>query len=181
MDMKALIHQFDQRVTAGIVQLFGPQLRPFFEFVTALGDPITVFVVAGALAIVAAAQSSMRLFLTAGMIPLTLLVGSLLKMLFERARPLTEYAMDMRLQTYSFPSGHSSGSMITFGILAYIAYMKLPAPWNLIVAVVLMVLPLLIGISRVYLGAHFPSDVIAGWLLGLVMLALVVFVIRPFN
>ena len=177
--MHKYLHSFDRSVTASVVNFFGPNLRPFFEFITALGDPITVFLIAGALGAYAVVQSNVKLLVAAGAIPFTLFVGMLLKMLFERARPLTEYVAGMRLQTYSFPSGHSSGSMITFGLLAYLAFMKLPAPWNTTIASVLMVLPFLIGVSRVYLGAHFPSDVVAGWILGLVVLALVVFVLRP--
>lgn len=177
--MRKYLHSFDRSVTAGVVNLFGPNLRSFFEVITMLGDPITVFIIAGVLGVYAVVQSNMKLLIASSAIPLTLFVGMLLKTLFERARPLTEYVAGMRLQTYSFPSGHSSGSMITFGLLAYIAFMKLPAPWNTVVASALMVLPVLIGISRVYLGAHFPSDVIAGWILGLAVLALVVFVLRP--
>lgn len=177
--MRNQLHQFDRSVTTGIVNLFGPNLRPFFEFITMLGDPITVFLISGALVVYALVQSNLKLLIAAGAIPFTLFVGMLLKMSFERARPLTDYVAGMRLQTYSFPSGHSSGSMITFGLLAYIAFMKLSAPWNTIIASVLMTLPFLIGISRVYLGAHFPSDVLAGWMLGAVVLASVVFVLRP--
>ncbi len=177
--MRSFVHRFDRSLTAGIVNLFGPNLRQFFEAITFLGDPIAVFLIAGGIGIFGYMQANMRLFLAGMSIPLTLLLGTLLKLAFERARPLTEYALDMRLQTYSFPSGHSSGSMITYGLLAYLAFMKLPAPWNIPAAISLMILPILIGISRVYLGAHFPSDVVAGWLLGIIVLILVIFVLRP--
>lgn len=179
--MRSTLHRFDRSVTAGIINTFGPNVRPFFEFITTLGDPITLFIIAGVIGVYGYVQSNMKLFLTGAAIPFTLLLGSILKFTFERARPMTEYAMDMRLQTYSFPSGHSSGSMITYGILAYLAFMKLPAPWNVITAIVLMILPILIGISRVYLGAHFPSDVVAGWLLGLIVLIGVIFILRPLS
>lgn len=147
---------------------------------TMLGDPLAIGLVSVAVASAGIASSNMRLVATGAIIPLTVLIGALLKLSFERARPLTEYAMNMKLQTFSFPSGHSSGSMIAYGILAYIAFSRLPAPWNFIVGGVLLVVPLMVGLSRVYLGAHFPSDVIAGWILGLLALAFVVLVLRPF-
>ena len=179
--MRNSLHSFDRTVTAGVVNLFGPHLRPFFEVMTWLGDPITVFVIAGALAAYSFRLPNMKMLIAAGAIPGTLMAGMILKILFERARPLTEYAAGMRLQTYSFPSGHSSGSVIAYGLLAYLAFMKLPPTWNVVCAAVLSVVPIFVGISRVYLGAHFPSDVVAGWILGIIVLALVVFVLQPLS
>ncbi len=177
--MKQAIHRFDQHVTQSVASFFGQSTRPFFEAMTMLGDPLTVGLVTLTIIGVGIYQSNMRLIIAGGAIPATILLGAILKMSFERARPVTEYAMNMRLQTFSFPSGHSSGSMITFGLLAYFAFMKLPAPWNVVAGLTLAVVPIFVGISRVYLGAHFPSDVIAGWALGLVALGLVIFVLRP--
>lgn len=144
-----------------------------------LGDPASILVITSAVVATGFYTSNMRLALSGAVIPATIFIGALLKMSFERARPLTEYAMNMKLQTFSFPSGHSSGSTIAFGLLAYLAFCKLPAPWGYVVGGVLAVVPLFVGISRVYLGAHFPSDVIAGWALGLAALMVVIFVIRP--
>ncbi len=178
--MKANLHRFDQSLTQWVASTFGQAARPFFEFMTMLGDPIAITVVTIAVIGSGLYASNFRIAVSGAIIPLTLIVGALLKLLFERARPVTEYAMNMKLQTFSFPSGHSSGSMIAYGLLAYIAYVKLPEPWNYIVCVVLALIPIFVGLSRVYLGAHFPSDVLAGWVLGLIALCLVIFVVRPF-
>lgn len=179
--MKQTINRLDQTVTQWVASVFGQSARPFFEFMTLLGDPITITLISVGLLASAFYTSSVRLALTGIAIPATVIIGALLKLAFERARPMTEYAMNMKLKTFSFPSGHSSGSTIAFGILAYLAFMKLPAPYNVIIGSLLCMIPLFVGISRVYLGAHFPSDVIAGWLLGLVALVFVVFVIRPLS
>lgn len=178
--MRQTVHRFDRRVTKAVVTLFGESSRPFFAFMTALGDPVTVLI--GTLAIVGSGiyYSEERLVVMGLMIPLTVILGAALKILFERARPMTEYAMNMRLKTFSFPSGHSNGSMILFGIFAFMAFSLLPLPWQYVVGVACSAVPIFVGVSRVYLGAHFPSDVIAGWTLGLTSLALVIFVIRPF-
>lgn len=178
--MKHAIHTFDQNVTQWVSSTFGQSARPFFEFMTMLGDPISIFLITAGIIAAGVYTSSLRLAISGAVIPTTLLVGAILKMSFERARPLTEYAMNMKLKTFSFPSGHSSGSMIAFGLLAYIAYSKLPEPWNYVMGAVLLAVPIFVGISRVYLGAHFPSDVMAGWTLGALALLAVIFIVRPF-
>ena len=66
---------------------------------------------------------------------------------------------DVAAQGYSFPSGHSSGAATIYGSAA----LRLRKKW---VTVLAFLLPLLVGVSRVVVGAHFPTDVLAGWALG---------------
>lgn len=73
---------------------------------------------------------------------------------------------DIAAQGYSFPSGHSAGAATVYGSAA----LRLRKKW---VTALAFVLPLLVGISRVVVGAHFPTDVLVGWALG----ALVIFLI----
>jgi undecaprenyl-diphosphatase len=93
---------------------------------------------------------------------------STLKLLFKRARP--EPFFDTILPaSFSFPSGHSLGSLCFYLALAAIITVRIEnriaqiATW--ITAIFLV---LLIGISRIYLGVHFPSDVVAGYAVGLI-------------
>lgn len=69
-------------------------------------------------------------------------------------------AMDVAAQGYSFPSGHSANAAVVYGSLAA-HEKKRRLLWALAI-----VLPLLVGFSRVFTGAHFPTDVFCGWLLG---------------
>jgi hypothetical protein len=81
------------------------------------------------------------------------------KMSFRRTRPdLWESVAPEH--TYSFPSGHSMGSMAFVAALAVLAW---PTRWRWWAIVLGGVFTLLVGFSRVYLGVHFPSDVVAGW------------------
>lgn len=73
---------------------------------------------------------------------------------------------DIAAQGYSFPSGHSTNATTVFGSLA----VKLRKRW---VTVVAIVIPLLTGFSRFVVGAHYPTDVLAGWLLGVVSLLII--------
>ena len=75
--------------------------------------------------------------------------------------------MDVAAQGYSFPSGHSAGAVTVYGSLAA-HEKKRKLLWILAV-----LLPLLVGFSRVFVGAHYPTDVFCGWALGLLVILLV--------
>ena len=174
------MHRFDHAFTDYIRRL-PRSWDTFFLVITRLGDPITVCLIALTIGLWAFTKQSFRLAIAAAAIPSTLVIGYGLKLFFERARPLIDLGYNLRLDSFSFPSGHSSGSMIAYGLLSYIAWSSLPTPWNLVIAVILGVVPFAVGVSRIYLGVHYPSDVVAGWTLGLVVLAVVIFVVRPLS
>lgn len=178
--MKSWIHRFDSTIMNGIVN-WSVSLKPFFLAITTLGDPIVTVGIGIVVAIYGYFQTNMRLVISAALIWIALGLGAILKLLFGRDRPDTEYANNMYITTNSFPSGHASGAMIAYGLLAYVAWHLLPQPWGCIAVVLLGVLITLIGLSRIYLGAHFPSDVIAGWTLGGIALLVILFVIRPLS
>ncbi|MCY7381442.1 MAG: phosphatase PAP2 family protein [Microcoleus sp. CAN_BIN18] len=97
----------------------------------------------------------------------------LLKQLFSRARPqLWERRVDVRF--YSFPSGHAMISMVIYGLLGYLLGERFPKQrwWIYSLTVVLVAA---IGFSRLYLGVHWPTDVIAGYIAGFVWLIACIF------
>ncbi len=94
-----------------------------------------------------------------------------LKDLFARARPLEPLLGPAR--GYSFPSGHALVSTTFYGLLAYIAWRDLKHPLlRYGIPVLLALLVLAIGLSRIYLRVHYTSDVLAGYSLGIVWLVL---------
>lgn len=96
-----------------------------------------------------------------------------LKGIFERVRPLHEHGLAMA-QGYSFPSGHSSGSVVAYGMLAYVVLRNLPATAPRWVGLPVLLLAASIafatGWSRVFLQVHYASDVLAGFASGLAWL-----------
>ncbi|MFP3322551.1 phosphatase PAP2 family protein [Planococcus sp. SIMBA_160] len=99
------------------------------------------------------------------------LLTVLLKHFFSRERPSINETIDA--VGYSFPSGHSMGSLIFYGFLIYLVIRTRQKPWLQWASVFgLSGVIVLIGISRIYLGAHFPSDVLAGYIAGTIWLVL---------
>lgn len=99
------------------------------------------------------------------------LLTLLLKHLYVRERPSINAEIDAI--GYSFPSGHSMGSLIFYGFVIYLVIRTQQRAWiQGLTFVVLSILIFLIGSSRIYLGAHFPSDVLAGYIAGLIWLIL---------
>jgi membrane-associated phospholipid phosphatase len=89
------------------------------------------------------------------------LLNVLLKALFERARPQVEDPL-LILHSYSFPSGHTAGATLFYGVLAAFLVSRTRNPRLRIAIVALaIVLVLLVALSRVYLGVHYLSDVVA--------------------
>ncbi|MEG5001221.1 phosphatase PAP2 family protein [Microcoleus sp. B4-D4] len=97
----------------------------------------------------------------------------LLKQLFARDRPLLwERTVDVKF--YSFPSGHAMISMIIYGLLGYLLGSRFPKQRWLIYSLT-VVLIAVIGLSRLYLGVHWPTDVIAGYIAGFIWLLACIF------
>jgi undecaprenyl-diphosphatase len=88
-----------------------------------------------------------------------------LKVLFHRPRP-TPVGGFIDAQQYSFPSGHAMVSAAFYFFIAYLAWRLMKGRWRIVLVVGLVLLVLLIGLSRLYLQAHYLSDVIAGYLAG---------------
>ena len=94
------------------------------------------------------------------------LLNQILKFAFQRTRP--DFAPEaLRLHSWSFPSGHAMDSLVVYGLLAYLALERIerPATRRLLVAATGLFVAA-IGLSRLYLGVHYPSDVTAGFLAG---------------
>lgn len=103
-------------------------------------------------------------------------INHLLKDIIQRPRP--EYRI-MDVVGYSFPSGHSMGAMALWGLFIVIAYKYIKnqkLKWCLISLMILIILA--IGASRVYLGVHYASDVIAGFSLSLAYLIIYINIVK---
>jgi membrane-associated phospholipid phosphatase len=104
-------------------------------------------------------------------------LGPILKVLFTRARPpVSQYLVTV--DSWSFPSGHSLNSMVVLGLLTVLAVRDRRGLPRVLVVALGAFLVLLVGFSRVYLGVHWPTDVLAGWLMGAAWLTICLVVAR---
>ena len=99
-------------------------------------------------------------------IAISTLLNQILKFIIQRPRPTEFRIIDER--GYSFPSGHSMISATFYGFLIYLIYKNVKnkyLKYSLIIMLVILIL--LIGTSRIYLGVHYTSDVLAGFLIAI--------------
>ena len=154
---------FDGYVRTFVHHYSSPSLTAMMRFVTSLGSPSVLF---SLFAIVSAAfllaqWRAAALWLAIGVAG-SVILDITLKLLFHRARPMPFFsAMPL---SYSFPSGHALSSFTFYGMLAGLLDARIH---NGIVRVgvwaIAALLVLAIGFSRIYLGVHYPTDVIAGY------------------
>ena len=177
-NLHTLVSTFD-RNAATLVQKLPASLEPLMSLATAVGEPVVLFTSGAAVALIGLVRKDYKLLQIELLAVAAFCTNVTLKHAVHRARPDTMFVESMKLQSYSFPSGHAFGSTVFYGLLAYLANSRLAAPWSYVVAGLLAVLIVLIGLSRIYLGAHFPSDVVVGWALGLLALVVIIVVIKP--
>lgn len=96
-----------------------------------------------------------------------------LKLMIKRDRP--NILRLVEIGGYSFPSGHAMASTVLYGLIAYIAYKFINKKWlrNSLVFVNILVI-ILIGISRIYLGVHYFTDVFCGFLISVIFMVIVI-------
>jgi membrane protein DedA with SNARE-associated domain/membrane-associated phospholipid phosphatase len=164
--------RFDRALDDYLHSLATPPLTTFFLIVTALGS-IEAIVLLGMVVATFLALGRRWLFLGSWLAAVagSAVLNHLLKQLFERPRPYFKHPLLVET-SYSFPSGHAMESFVVYGMLAYFAVLAMRT-WESRVAVVFgtTLLVVLIGFSRMYLGVHYFSDILAGYAAGGVWLS----------
>ena len=134
---------------------------PIAKFITNFGGAIFLII----LTIVVLKNKKVGLSICINLVVVTIL-NQLLKRLLQRPRP-TEFRI-IEETGYSFPSGHSMVSMAFYGYLIYLIYRFVKNKYLKWISIVLLSLLIcLIGISRIYLGVHYTSDVLGGFLISI--------------
>ena len=144
---------------------------------THLGGPIGMTIIASVITIALAWRWRSRTPLILMLIAVagSLTMTSVGKAIVGRARPPLTEAVPPYEYAFSFPSGHALNSTVIAGMVAYLLVRRLRTRWARAAAVIVaFVWALAMGLSRVFLGHHWLTDVIFAWLLGAAWLALVI-------
>jgi undecaprenyl-diphosphatase len=164
--------QLDLTIASLLHAHSSPAVVQFAKAITLLGSPAFIGTWGLALAVVLLVQR--RYLLVAGWIVALAgggLLDAVLKQVFHRPRPIWDTPL-LSAHGWSFPSGHAMGSLIAYGMLAYLLVLELrDRRRQLVVVAGAAVVVLLIGLSRLYLGVHYFSDVIGGYAAGAVWLS----------
>lgn len=159
---------FDSFIYNLIIKLQSNNMTHVVKFITNLANPLTLIFLTIVLILINFKNIYKYL------IPINLIFGTIMnniiKIIIKRPRPI-----DINLITergFSFPSGHAMLSIMFYGYLAYLITKKVDKKYHLPIYITTSIIILLIGISRIYLGVHFASDIIGGYLCGIISLLL---------
>ena len=162
----------DQTVTEFVISFRSESFTKYFTFATHLGDRnayiLATLLLAGFYLI---KHRSWKFILqTILVLMLATLSNIVLKKVINRSRPSIEHMVSVN--TLSYPSGHSMSAMAFYGFLIFLCVRyEMPRWVRLLFITILILLILSIGVSRIYLGVHYPTDVAAGFIGGLIWVA----------
>lgn len=168
---------FDEVTRAAIHQFASPVLTTIMRGLSFVGSTLALTIASIAVVVCLAMRKLGR---EAKLFALTMLGGALLntilKLAFKRTRPVPFFNLSTP-ETYSFPSGHSLMSACFFGALAALLTARIKSRrLRIIIWIVATAMFLLIGLSRIYLGVHYTTDVIAGFAAALIWVLMIRFV-----
>jgi len=159
------LQEFDIGILKGIFESRSPFLDPIFILITnsagaiAFGIPLILLLIALKKKILGLRRESIMILIP---VALSAIIANLLKYIFDTPRPYEVYSFIHKLSvggSPSFPSGHTADAF-SFAVAVALIYRK----WSIIIPV--MIWAILVAYSRMYLGVHFPSDVVGGAFIG---------------
>src|SRR5688500_5773357 len=172
----------DKSVSELIISFRCDSLTQYFTFVTHLGDRHAYIILTILLAAYYLFKHRSWKFIlqTTLVLLLATLSNILLKQVINRARPSLEHLVVVN--TLSYPSGHAMSAMAFYGFLVYLCLRYRMRRWVRYLFITTLVLLILsIGVSRIYLGVHYPTDVAAGFIGGLIWVAFCAVVFNLFE
>lgn len=171
---------FDDPVRNFFYDLRCEWLTPIVKAITYLGNWQSIVILCLVLLILPPTRIPYGVPVASGAIFVTIL-NKIIKNIVQRPRP-DDILHLVQEGGFSFSSGHSITSMFVYGMLIYLIRKNVQNRILANILTVLLCIPLIgVGISRIYLGVHYPTDVLAGWCLGITVIILMVELLHRFR
>lgn len=169
-----MTNDFDLCVYNFIISFRNDYLTNFLKFITFFGGEYAIVLIAFAFLFVKNKKIFTLVFFD---MILIVLLNYYLKIIFMRDRPFSLMIIDET--GYSYPSGHSMIAVGFYGFILYLMWhMNISKSIKYMFSILMGLLIVLIGVSRIYLGVHFPSDVLGGYSVSLCFLVLYISLIK---
>ena len=167
------ISEFDNLIYNFIIKFKSDTLTSFFKIITNLGSVLTIVLIC-ILILIFSKNKLVGINFSIFCI-ISSLINNIIKIIIKRPRP--DILKLITQNGYSFPSGHSMVSLSLYGLLIYYTYKSnLKNIYKILLISMLFILIILIGISRIYLGVHYASDVICGYYISILLLNIYIFI-----
>ncbi|WP_257391765.1 phosphatase PAP2 family protein [Mesobacillus jeotgali] len=156
---------FDQEIIHVVQGLEAERLTEIMKFFTYIGTIrfIVILTILVFLFLFYILKHRLEIIVLLSVVFCTPILNRLLKLYFHRARP--DFNRLIEIGGYSFPSGHAMNAFSFYSILAFLIWRHVPTTLGRISVIIFSsVMILAIGMSRVYLGVHYPSDILGGFL-----------------
>ena len=170
---------FDDPVREWFYSLRGPAITGVAIMITTLANKYVIIGLCLLLLILPQTRMTFGIPLSVGAL-VTMLMNSLIKHLVERPRP--EVVHLVTEHGFSFPSGHSITSMFFYGLAIWLVWRYVDNQTAKWILTVLLAIPMfLVGPTRIYLGVHFPTDVLGAWCLGFAAIVLFIEIVCVYD
>ncbi len=174
-----LVANYDRKITEYVVSFRTPELNKILQFITNLGDLYGYIIITTICSIFFYFKFKNWHYVV--QLIFVIIISGLsnlaLKEVINRARPTAEHLVSV--ETLSYPSGHAMSATAFYGFLIYLCYFLKINRWlKAFIIALCSFLIVSIGISRIYLGVHFPSDIAGGMIAGTIW---VMFCVLIFN
>lgn len=167
----------DTCITKAVYEMRTDFFTIVLKLITYLGNWQSIVILCLILLIIGKTRKQFGIPVTVSALTVTLL-NKVIKIMVQRPRPDVSYHL-IEQGGYSFPSGHSITSLAVFGMLVYLIQRHVTDRKRANLLTLLCSVPMvLIGISRIYLGVHYPSDVLGGWFLGMAVLMGIIIILE---
>jgi len=180
LEVRLLLHDqlkwFDQPITNFIQSFESPLLTNIMKFFTWLGSSLVVISISFIVLISLYIKFKYRIELIFFVIALatSTILNQLLKNLFQRKRP-TGHSLIEQLG-FSFPSGHAMAAFTLYAIISFLLWKHIKTKQGRTIMIIFAAsMIIMIGLSRIYLGVHYPSDVFGGYLVSGIWFSIMVY------